>query len=34
VVADASGTVLEVLRDRDTDLRVVELPNCAKDPCD
>ena len=26
VVADASGTVLEVLRDRDTDLRVVELP--------
>ena len=34
VVADASGTVLEVLRDRDTDLRVVELPNCAKNPCD
>jgi len=26
VVADASGTVLEVLRDRDTDLRVVEVP--------
>ncbi|MGO8788871.1 MAG: carbon-nitrogen hydrolase family protein [Terriglobia bacterium] len=26
VVADASGTVLEVLRDRDTDVRVVELP--------
>jgi len=26
VVADASGTALEVLRDRDTDLRVVELP--------
>ena len=26
VVTDASGTVLEVLRDRDTDLRVVELP--------
>ena len=26
VVADASGRVLEVLRDRDTDLRVVELP--------
>ena len=26
VVADASGAVLEVLRDRDTDLRVVELP--------
>jgi predicted amidohydrolase len=25
VVADASGNVLEVLRDRDTDLRVVEL---------
>ena len=34
VVADASGTVLEVLRDRGTDLRVVELPNCAKNPCD
>ena len=28
------GTVLEVLRDRDTDLRVVELPNCAKNPFD
>jgi N-carbamoylputrescine amidase len=26
VVADASGAVLEVLRDRDTDVRVVELP--------
>jgi predicted amidohydrolase len=26
VVADASGRVLEVLRDRDTDVRVVELP--------
>jgi predicted amidohydrolase len=26
VVADASGKVLEVLRDRDTDLRVVEFP--------
>lgn len=26
VVADASGAVIEVLRDRDTDLRVVELP--------
>jgi len=26
VAADASGAVLEVLRDRDTDLRVVELP--------
>jgi predicted amidohydrolase len=26
VVADASGNVLEVLRDRDTDVRVVELP--------
>jgi predicted amidohydrolase len=26
VVADASGKVLEVLRDRDVDLRVVELP--------
>ena len=26
VVADASGRVLEVLRDRDADLRVVELP--------
>jgi hypothetical protein len=26
VVADASGRVLEILRDRDTDVRVVELP--------
>jgi len=26
VVADASGKVLEILRDRDTDVRVVELP--------
>ena len=26
VVADASGRLLEILRDRDTDLRVVELP--------
>jgi N-carbamoylputrescine amidase len=26
VVADASGTVLAVLRDRDTDVRIIELP--------